>query len=359
MELISVVIPIYNVEQYLMRCVDSVQKQTYQNLEIILVDDGSPDGCPQLCEEIKRADRRVKVIHKDNGGLGLARNSGLDVATGSYVTFIDSDDWISEDHIDNLYKAAKQTDSDAVIGAHTTVSAGGIMQIHGHQIPQKVYEGSTILEEIILPLIGADENFPQDVQLNSSSCMNLYRMEVIEKNHLRFRSEKVAVAEDLYFNVDFFSHAKRITVLDETGYFYYENISSISRKYDPKRFERTVKFYDTIQEQILQYGLSDSVGYRAERTFLMKIRLAIRHIVLSDLKINKKMQEIRAILNHELVQTVLQSYPAENYIPAMQLLTKWMREKKAVNVYSLMKIRESSRQSSCLRAILKQIGIGK
>ena len=107
LELISVIVPVYNVEQYLLRCVDSIQKQTYQNLEIILVDDGSPDHCPQLCEQIKAQDSRVKVVHKENGGLGFARNSGLDVATGEYVTFIDSDDWIAEDHLDNLYREAK------------------------------------------------------------------------------------------------------------------------------------------------------------------------------------------------------------------------------------------------------------
>lgn len=358
MELISVIVPVYNVEQYLLRCVDSIRKQTYHNLEIILIDDGSPDQCPQLCETIRQTDARVKVVHKENGGLGFARNSGLDVATGTYVTFVDSDDWISEEHVENLYRAAREAQADAVIGSHTGVSAKGTEEIHPIRMPQKLYEGSVIIEEIVLPLIGADADYPQDVRLNSSSCMNLYRMEVIRANHLRFRSEKVAVAEDMYFNIDFFCHANRITAVNETGYYYFENTASISRKYDPKRFDRTVNFYRTIQQQLAQYGLEDRVSHRAERSFLMKIRVAIRHIVLSDLPRRQKIQEIRQILNHDLVKEVLGRYPVEAYIPAMRTLTKAMRRGDAGFVYWLIQFREFAKGTTWLKAMLKKIGIG-
>ena len=99
---VSVVLPIYNVEQYLERCVNSVVNQTYTNLEIILVDDGSPDNCPQMCEDWKKRDSRIKVVHKKNAGLGMARNSGIEVATGEYICFFDSDDYVKRDIIDDL-----------------------------------------------------------------------------------------------------------------------------------------------------------------------------------------------------------------------------------------------------------------
>lgn len=102
-KLISVIIPIYKVEQYLDECVESIIKQTYKNLEIILVDDGSPDGCPQMCDEWARKDERIRVVHKKNGGLSSARNAGLDVATGEYISFVDSDDFIALDALQNLY----------------------------------------------------------------------------------------------------------------------------------------------------------------------------------------------------------------------------------------------------------------
>ena len=106
MELISVIVPVYNVEQYLERCVESIRNQTYSNLEIVLVDDGSPDRCPVLCEELKKADPRIKVVHKENGGLSSARNAGLLEAAGEYVWFVDSDDWIEPDALALLQAAA-------------------------------------------------------------------------------------------------------------------------------------------------------------------------------------------------------------------------------------------------------------
>lgn len=114
-EKISVVIPIYKVEKYLKKCIDSIINQTYSNLEIILVDDGSPDKCPQICDEYSQKDSRIKVIHKKNGGLSDARNYGIKVSTGRWITFIDSDDYVSNDYIEYLYKLLKENKSDISI----------------------------------------------------------------------------------------------------------------------------------------------------------------------------------------------------------------------------------------------------
>ena len=114
-DLISVILPIYNVEKYLRKCVDSLLKQTYKNLEIILVDDGSPDNCPLICDELAKIDSRVKVLHKKNGGLSDARNYGLDHCNGNYVVFVDSDDFVNINMIDYLYKAIKNQNADIAI----------------------------------------------------------------------------------------------------------------------------------------------------------------------------------------------------------------------------------------------------
>jgi len=109
---ISVIIPVYKVEPYLNQCVDSVLAQTYENLEVILVDDGSPDNCGAICDEYAKKDRRVKVIHKENGGLSSARNAGIDIATGEYLNFIDSDDWVESDMLELLYNNLVKCDAD-------------------------------------------------------------------------------------------------------------------------------------------------------------------------------------------------------------------------------------------------------
>ncbi len=114
--LISVIVPIYNVEKYLDRCIESIVNQTYENLEIILVDDGSPDKSPKMCDEWAKKDKRIKVIHKENGGLSDARNSGIDIAKGEYLTFIDSDDYVEKDYVEFLYKNLIDNNADISMG---------------------------------------------------------------------------------------------------------------------------------------------------------------------------------------------------------------------------------------------------
>ena len=115
---ISIIVPIYNVEQYLKRCVDSILAQTFKDFELILVDDGSPDSCPFICDEYARIDSRIKVIHKANGGLSDARNAGLEMAMGNYIAFVDSDDWIASDTYEYLYELIKKNKADVVSGSY-------------------------------------------------------------------------------------------------------------------------------------------------------------------------------------------------------------------------------------------------
>ena len=121
-DLISIIIPVYKVEKYLNKCIDSVIGQTYKNLEIILVDDGSPDNCPRICNEYASIDKRAIVIHKENGGLSSARNAGLDIAKGEYIFFLDSDDYIAENTIERLYKALVLEKADIAIGNMTKIN---------------------------------------------------------------------------------------------------------------------------------------------------------------------------------------------------------------------------------------------
>ncbi len=115
MDLISAIVPVYNVEKYLYRCVDSILKQTYENFELILIDDGSPDNCSQMCDELSEKDSRIKVIHQENQGLSAARNSGIKIAKGNYLTFIDSDDWISNTMFEDLINLIKEKNADISI----------------------------------------------------------------------------------------------------------------------------------------------------------------------------------------------------------------------------------------------------
>ena len=326
-----------------MRCVDSICQQTYKNLEIILVDDGSPDRCPQICEEMRRKDARIKVIHKHNQGLGFARNSGIEIARGEYIAFVDSDDWIARDHIENLFAVAEKNCADLVIGAHTCDMCANNIKPRPVHISEGVYVGEAITEQILFPLIGPDSKYPHDVQIESSSCMNLYRMNLITKYNLRFICEKNAIAEDLVFNFDFVQHCESVAVVNEMGYYYCFNSDSISRSYDPNRTQRTFNFYQLMLARLRMYGLESKCSVRLDRCYLLKIRVACRLIVLSNLGILDKLCKIKVLLNNEITREILNRYPIGDYKFSMRILMWTMRARCAVGVFLLTMIREGIR----------------
>lgn len=128
--LITVIVPVYNVEKYLRRCLDSIIRQTYQNLEILCIDDGSIDNSGEICEQYAARDARIKVIHQENQGLSTARNRGLDTATGEYIAFVDSDDYIAADVLEQLYQSAVSSDATCVICGYNCVDSMGVSSVH-------------------------------------------------------------------------------------------------------------------------------------------------------------------------------------------------------------------------------------
>lgn len=359
MGVVSVIVPVYNVEKYLRRCVESIMAQTYTDLEIILVDDGAQDGSPLLCDQLATEDARIKVIHQKNVGLGYARNSGLQLVTGDYVTFVDSDDYIGRSHIEALHSALTKNNSDAVLGFYTSVNEKGEEVSKKSKLEIGVYERERLEKEILLPLIGTDEGCPYDTVVEASSCMNMYRMSLVKEHSIRFTSEREAVAEDQFFNIDFFAHANSVTVTDINDYFYYENQQSISRRYDEKRFARTVNYYHLLSQKAKQHGMTNLIGNRIERSFLMKTRVAIKHIVLSKLDFSSKKREICNILNHELTEQVLKAYPISPYPTGIKLLMILMRDKRIYAIYALFNMREQMRKAKILAKGLKRVGIGE
>ena len=147
-ELISIVVPIYNVEKYLEKCVESILRQTYKNIEIILVDDGSPDLCGEICENYKKIDKRITVIHKKNGGLSDARNYGIKHSNGKYITFIDSDDYVERDYIEYLYNLIKKNDCDMSICSFKTHFNNKFIDF-GEKYENCVFDAKTCLENML------------------------------------------------------------------------------------------------------------------------------------------------------------------------------------------------------------------
>lgn len=204
-ELVSVIIPVYKVEKYLERCVESVQKQTFQNLEIILVDDGSPDLCGAMCDEMAKTDPRIKVIHKNNGGLSDARNVGIEMASGNYIVFVDSDDWLDLDMIALLYRVLKKYNADIAECSYRNICTDRIEE--ETNCSAKVVEGDRILA--LEAMLGW--RWFKPVAWNK-----LYKRDVLGD----IRYPKGKLHEDEYTTYKYFYNANKLVYVDVSKYNY-------------------------------------------------------------------------------------------------------------------------------------------
>lgn len=212
MPLISVIVPVYKVEKYLNQCVESIVNQTYRNLEIILVDDGSPDNCPAMCDAWAAKDSRIKVIHKENGGLSDARNAGLDIAAGAYIAFVDSDDWIAPDFLELLYEALKAKNADIAECGVAYVDEGGNVLRNRATANLSEMDKIEALRRLVL-----EDGIYQTV------WNKLYRREVIDG----IQFEKGRHHEDDFWTYQVFDRADRLATVNRLLYNYLQRDGSI------------------------------------------------------------------------------------------------------------------------------------
>lgn len=267
--LVSVVIPIYNVEKYLNRCVESVVNQTYRNLEILLIDDQSPDNCPQMCEDWAAKDCRIKVIHKKNGGLGMARNTGIENATGEYICFFDSDDYIDLDTIEACVASAQENHADVVCFGMYRVNATG--EIVSTMVPNTAanrFSGSEVQTYFLPELLASDPNAQENTNLWISACGALFSMKTIQKNNWRLVSEREIISEDVYSLIALYKDVDCVAVLPRACYYYCENTASLTQTYRPDRFQKIKHFYSETKVLCQRLNYCDAVFQRVSRQFI-------------------------------------------------------------------------------------------
>lgn len=219
--LISVIVPVYKVEQYLERCVNSILNQTYSNFELILVDDGSPDRCGEICDFYAQKDKRVRVIHKENGGLSDARNAGLKICMGNLIVFVDSDDWVSEQYLEILYDMQQKTSCDIV--------ECNIIRTDKFVNESKITDEYEYIE---YQLIDALKLLIEDKILHQYVWNKLYRRETI--GDIFF--EKGKTNEDEFWTYQVFGNAGKIVKIDAPLYYYFQrNTSIMGTEYNVKR----------------------------------------------------------------------------------------------------------------------------
>lgn len=236
---VSIIVPVYCVENELDRCVQSLRKQTYQNIEIILVDDGSPDRCPQMCDEYSEMDFRIKVVHQKNGGLSSARNAGLRLATGDYIMYVDSDDYIDFDACERLLRATMGEKVDIVVGDAIMEKPNGIeLMVHTATPAGKIYSSKVFLKKAI-----------QAYQLYAPACFNLYRRQFLIEYDLYF--QEGIYFEDMQMLPRMFLAADKISCAE--GIFYHYVVRENSIMTSEKNFKKEEDSFRNLAEWKVQF----------------------------------------------------------------------------------------------------------
>ena len=337
-KLVSIVISIYNVEKYLDRCIRSVVNQSYRELEIILVDDGSTDRCPQICDEWAASDSRIKVIHKKNAGLGMARNTGIEEANGKYICFFDSDDYIALDAIEKIYRCAVQKEADIVLFGFTYVDTyGKTGKCHIPNVEKDFYCGKEVKSFILPELLAPNPLTGKKTNLWMSAWLCMYSMPLIQKTGWRFVSEREYISEDVYSLLLLYNKIERVSVLPEALYYYCRNEKSITNTFRKDRYDKILFCYrecQTVCEQ-LQYG--KIVEERLTLQYLSNVIGALKTIVAADCQKQLKMRYIKNILCDETFQKSVHCIELKKESLPRKVLFLTMRQRWYRVVYRLIK----------------------
>lgn len=336
--LISVVIPIYKTEKYLNQCIESVVNQSYKNLEILLIDDGSPDNCPQMCDAWALRDARIRVIHKVNEGLGMARNTGIDNANGEYICFFDSDDYIDLNTIKRAYEACQKEQAEVCVFGYVNVDSDGNLISSTIPNPQKhIYKGQEV-QNIFLPdLIGPDNISGKESNLYMSACMMLCSTVTIKSASWRFASERVIISEDVYSLLGLYRHINSVVVLQDALYFYRRNSNSLTHAYRADRFEKVKFFYEKCLLLCKECDYNNEVAYRCAEPFVSFTISLLKQEVAYYSKRKDALARIQMVLSDDLLQTVLATKQNEKTRISRKLFCWAMRQKYYLLCYAFLK----------------------
>ena len=313
---ITVIVPVYNVENYLRKCLDSIMVQTYKNIEIIVVNDGSTDTSGEICKEFSGMDHRIIYIEQENAGLSAARNTGLNNMSGDYVTFVDSDDWIEQDYIETLYKKIVEYQADIAVGNYYSYNEDEetyYFHIYGNSYYEKVYDNISIFE-----------NLYESQEMKSFALISawgkLYKAKLFD--YLRF--DKGKLGEDGYFNQKMYLSVNKVVYLNKGLYAYRQRSGSITKTWTEKWMHALV---DAMSERIT---LLANMGYPLEKHLavyrqMLEVSLANGQASgLSDTATYKEFEMKRTLLNQLSIQEQKEKKAivlAANYAYVEQVMT--------------------------------------
>lgn len=305
---VSVIVPVFKVEKFLDRCIQSIIKQTLKDIEIILIDDGSPDKCPLICDEYAKQDNRIHVIHQKNQGLGMARNTGLQYANGEFIAFVDSDDFIDEKMYEHLYHTAKENSLDVCFCGYQYYKDKAHINKRYEINKFVIIENANDIKTFLFNMVGPLPNYKQDTQFFPSVWRAIYSTEILKIHDIVF--QRKSRGEDLMFNISYLSNSKRIGLLPAYYYNYYVNANSITHTYSWKDYTETIdSLYQT--KDLLERLFPEKQYYiHLQRYIFLILRISISLFATQKYNsLKKKYDIINQCLKEPIFNLLFTNYP--------------------------------------------------
>lgn len=341
---VSVIVPVYKVEKYIDRCLQSIINQTLSDIEIILVEDGSPDNCKNICDEYVARDNRIKVIHKENGGLSSARNAGIEIAMGEYIAFADSDDYVDTTIYEKLYSACKKDNADTGLSGFYRVKNCKKIEPRPNPLGGNVYANKSILNDVLVNMMGSEPSYHRDNFVDVAVWMGIYSRNLIIDNNIKFCSERELISEDAIFCIDYMPYSRRLSIISDPLYYYCENIDSLTTTYRKDRFVKNKILYMEELRRLSDIGIINQAKLRVSRLFIANIRCCIiqevANVCNSGLK--KTIKNINDICEDEMTQDVLANYPYNKLPIKQRIFSIFMKIKCPRILYALARLHELS-----------------
>ncbi|MCD7836913.1 MAG: glycosyltransferase [Lachnospiraceae bacterium] len=335
---ITIVIAIYNIEKKLDTCIKSIVTQSYRNLEIILIDDGSTDKCSDICEKWRGRDNRVKVVHKQNAGLGNARNTGIENATGEYIWFVDGDDYIEANAVERLYASLEKEKPDIVIFGFKTIDQNG--KVISEIIPntgRMSYEGEAVQRELLPDLISPNLDTGYATDLHMSAWASVYSTKLIRETSWKFVSEREFIAEDVYSLLELYQYVNKVVILKEGLYCYCFNENSITHTFRPDRYNKILQFYQACLRLWKKNNYIVKVKDNLSYPYMSFTIAAMEQIVASEMSLFGRYKEIKEIILEPTLQETAKTLKDSKVSIQWRVLCRLIVKKRILLCFALLR----------------------
>ena len=331
---ITIIVPVYNVECYLEQCVRSILEQSYPVLEVLLVDDGSTDGSGELCDYLASKNDRVRTVHKENAGLGFARNTGLDSLRSetTHVMFVDSDDWLEPGMVATFVRAIEDTGADCVLGGFTKRDGEGNSQFE-FKLEDAVWEGDELAMKFIPRVCGSAPDASDSIPM--SACSSLFAKTNIDEHDLRFSSEREVISEDFVFKFMYLRTCSKVATTSCVGYSYRTNLSSLTTSYRPDRFEACLYFFEYALRLVATSPAEADCVLRLTKTLFIYMKMCISQEVsrVSGKSRHDACSAIRKMTGDQRLLRVIDEYPCKRLGFAQRAFVGLLKRRAANVLY--------------------------